>query len=191
MLDYAFFQWLTERIEEAQGEEREALEAKRELILKLLETLRKIEEEATQSAARVANELIKADDLEEAIRELAPMINERVIEVLMAELATAQSQGATELAERVQKVLDTLQQAVSEVVPPEMALIFELLEEDYPSGTKQRLEANRETLNDTFFALLDAFIEDAEKNSSYDPKTRDELIRFLKNVRVQAQLLRS
>jgi len=190
MLDYAFFQWLTDRIEEASGQERESLEAKRDLILKLLETLRKIEEESTRSAMRVAEELIRAEDLDQAIQQLAPMINERVIEALMAELATAQTQGVPELAERIQLVLDTLQQAASQAIPPEMALIFELLQADYPNETKALLEKNRELVNDNFMAMLDAFIQEAQQNASYDPKTRDELERFLKNIRVQAALLR-
>jgi len=190
MLDYTFFQWLTEQIEKASGEERERLEAKRDLILKLMETLRKIDEEATRSAERVASELIKAEDLEQAIQELSPLINERVIEVLVSQLAVAQAQGATELAERIQRVLNTLQDIVSQSVPPEMALIFELLEADYPNGTKALLEQKRELLNDTFFTLLDAFIKNAQEDASYNPKTRDDLIRFLKNIRVQAKLLR-
>ena len=190
MMDYAFFQWLSEQIENASGEEREALEAKRDLILKLLETMRKIDEEATRSAARVAEELIKAEELPKAIQELSPLINERVVEVLMAELAQAQAQGATELVERVQQVLDALQEVISQAVPPELALVFSLLEQDYPTGTKAMLEEKRDLLNDTFFSLLDTLIADAEQNSSYDPKTRDDLVRHLKNIRVQAQLLR-
>ncbi len=190
MFDYTFFQWLTDRIEEASGEERESLEAKRDLILKLLETLRKIDEEATRSAARVAEELIRADDLDQTIQELAPFIDERVIEMLMAELAVAQQQGAPEMVERIQTVINTLQEVVSQSVPPEMTLIFDLLEADYPNGTKSLLEQKRESVNDAFFALLDAFIQDAQTNPSYDPKTRDDLVRFLKNIRVQATLLR-
>ena len=189
MMDYAFFQWLSDRIEEASGEERERLEAKRDLILKLLDTLRKIEEESARAATRIAEELIKAKDLERAIQEYAPLINETVIEALVAELAAAQTQGATELAARIQNVLDALQEMISQAIPPEMTLIFELLEADYPAGTKALLEQKRELVSDQFLALLDAFIEDAQKNSSYDPKTRDDLVRFLKNVRVQATLL--
>ncbi len=191
MFDYAFFQWLTDRIEQASGEEKEALEAKRDLILKLLETFRKIDEEASQSAARVAQELIKSEDLPRAIQELSPLINERVIEVLMADLTIARNEGAKELAERIQQVLDALQQAVSDTIPPEMALIFELLEAEYPHQTKALLENKKELVNDTFMEMLDAFITEVEQGNSYTPKNRDDLLRFLKNIRVQAKLLHS
>ena len=138
----------------------------------------------------MADELIKAEDLDKTIQELAPFIDERVIEVLLAERALAQQEGASEMAERIQTVIDALQKIISQSIPPEMALIFELLEEDYPNGTKALLEKRQAQINDAFFKLIDAFIEDAQKNASYDPKTRDELVRFLKNVRVQAALLR-
>ncbi len=190
MLDYAFFQWLTERIEAASGEEKAQLEAKRDLIHNMLETIRKIEEQNRQAAIRVADELLKADDVEKAIQELAPLITEQVIEILATDLAIAQAQGADELAERIRQVLDALRKAAAQAVPPELTLLFQLLEADYPSGTKTLMEQHRELINDNFIALLDAFIQDAQENSTYDPKTRDELIRFLKNLRVQALLLR-
>ena len=190
-LDYQFFLWLSEQIDQASGEEKEQLEAKRNLILQLIETLRKIEEEATRSAAQVAEELIKAPDLQQAIQELSPLIDERVIEILAREQALARSQGADELAQRIQTILDTLQDLINQSIPPEMALIFQLLEQDYPNGTKKLMEENRDTLNDNFMALLDAFIQESETNQSYDPKTRDQLVRFLKNLRVQAQLIRN
>ncbi len=189
LLDYSFFLWLAERIDQASGEEKEALEAKRDLLLNLLESLRKIEEEATAAAKRVAEELIKAEDLDAAIQSLLPAMNERVFDVLIAGMAEARSQGATELAERIQKVIERVEERLDQLIPPEVSLVFRLLESDYPAETKQVLEENRELVNDTFFKILDTFIEEAENNPSYDPKARDELIRFLKNIRVQATLL--
>ncbi len=116
-------------------------------------------------------------------------MNERVFDVLIAGLAEARSQGATELAERIQKVIERVEERLDQLIPPEVSLVFRLLESDYPAETKQVLEENRELVNDTFFKILDTFIEEAENNPSYDPKARDELIRFLKNIRVQATLL--
>ena len=189
MLDYGFFQDLTNRIEAAQGEEREALEAKRDLMLNILETFRRIDEEAFKSASKVADELIKAEDLDKAIRELAPMIDERVLDVLLRDLQIAQTEGAPELAARIQQVLEKLKEAADESMPPSLALILRLVDAEYPQGTKALLEENRESLDEQFFALLDSFIQDVEKSSSYDPKTRDEILRHLRNIAVQAKLI--
>ena len=189
MLDYSFFQALTDRIEAAEGEERAALEAKRDLMLSLLETFRKMDEKAFQAASNVADELIKAEDLDEAIRELAPMIDERVLDVLLRDMQIAQAEGATELVGRIQFVLDALREAAGESMPPALNLIFRLVDADYPQETRALLEENRSLVDDTFLALLDAFIGDVEKSDSYDPKTRDELLRHLRNVATQARLL--
>ena len=189
MLDYSFFQEFAKRIEAAEGEEREALEAKRDLMLNVLETVRKIDEQAFQSASRVAAELIKAEDLDAAIRELAPMIDERVLDVLLRDMQIAKAEGADELAARIMTVLDKLKQSASDSMPPVISLIFALAEADYPQETKKLLEENRKLIDETFFKLLDSFIEDVKKSGSYDPKSRDELLRHLNNIATQAKLI--
>ncbi len=189
MLDYSFFLWLSEHIDQASGEEKEALEAKRDLILNLLESLRKIEEEATAASRRVVEELLKAEDLNAAIETLLPVIDTRVYEILMSELASAQSEGATELADRIYRVMAAIQDRLDQIIPPEMHLIFRLVESDYPTETKQILAENRELVNDTFFELLDTLIKESENNPSYKPKARDDVIRSLKNIKGLAKLL--
>ena len=189
LLDYNFFQALSQRIDAAEGKEREALEAKRDLILNVLDTLRRLEEEEIQAASRVADELIKAEDLDEAIRELAPMIDERVLNVLLADMRIAQEEGAHELAARIQTILEALQQTAVQSMPPTLALIFDLVDAEYPHETKKLLEEKRDLLDDTFFKLLETFMEDIEKSGSYDPKTRDELLRHLRNIATQAKLI--
>jgi len=89
MIDYSFFQELTNRIEAAPAEEREELAAKRDVVVAVIDAFRKMEEEAIRAASSVANELIKADDLPQAIRELSPLIDERVIDVLLREMQIA------------------------------------------------------------------------------------------------------
>jgi len=101
----------------------------------------------------------------------------------------AQAEGATELVGRIQFVLDALREAAGESMPPALNLIFRLVDADYPQETRALLEENRSLVDDTFLALLDAFIGDVEKSDSYDPKTRDELLRHLRNVATQARLL--
>ncbi len=188
MLDYGFFQELTNRIEAASGEERQALEAKRDLMLNVLETFRKLDEQALQAASRVADELIKAEDLDAAIRELAPMIDERVLDVLLRDMQIAQREGATELAARIQQVLDTLRDAAGESMPPALNLVFKLVDAEYPQETRALLEENRDQIDDEFLSLLDVFIKDIEQSDSYDPKVKDQLLHHLRNVATQAKL---
>ncbi len=189
MLDYSFFQELTRRIEATEGEERESLESKRELMLNVLEAIRKMDEQATATAAQVAEELIKAEDLEQTILQLMPMIDERVLDVLMVDMQVARQEGAQELAARIEKVMEALRATASEAMPPALELIFALVEAEYPQETKELLEENRESLDDTFFSLLDFFLQDIESSDSYDPKAKDQLLHHLRNVATQAKLI--
>ena len=189
MIDYEFFQDLTKRIEAASGEEREALEAKRDLMLRVVDTFRKLDEQAFEAAARVADALIKADDLEQAIIELAPMIDERVLDVLAAELKSAHDQNLPEIESRIIQILETLQKLAADSTHPAINLIFKLAESGYPQETKALLEENRELVNDDFLTLLDVFIKDVQESDSYEPKAKDELLRHLRNVATQAKLM--
>jgi hypothetical protein len=188
MLDYNFFQELTTRIEATEGDEREALETKRDMMLHVLETFRKLDEQATQAASHVANELIKAEDLDAAIQEFASMIDERVLDVLMRDMQVAQAEGAPEVAARIQKVLEALQQAAGAAMPPAIDLIFKLVEAEYPHETKALLDANSELVNDEFLTLLDIFIQDVAQSDSYEPAVKDQLLRHLRNISTQAKL---
>jgi len=189
MMDYGFFQDLSNHIETTEGEERAALEAKRDLMLSVLETFRKMDEQAFEAAARVADELITAEDLDKAFQELAPMIDERVLDVLMGKLEIAHGEGATELVSRIQKIVTTLQSAVDASMPPALSLIFQLVDADYPQETKALLEKNKVQVNEEFFALLQAFIGDVEKSDSYAPQVRERLLHHLRNIVIQAKLL--
>lgn len=190
MLDYAFFQELTNRIESASGAEQETLEAKREMMLSVLETINKIEEQNHQAASRVADELIRTEDLDTAIHELSPMIDERVLDVLMQKLQIAQQEGAAELVGRIQHVVETIGKIVNDSMPPALNLILQLVEANYPQETKALLEANKEQINDDFLAMLQAFIQDVAKSDSYEPRVKDQLQRHLNNVYTQAKLMR-
>ncbi len=191
MLDYNFFQSLTDLIEKTSDpDQKESLEAKRDLILNVMDAFRKMDEQAYQAAADVADVLIKADDLEQAIIEMAQMIDERVLDVLLHNLHSARQQGASELAERIQQVLDALQKAIDSTMPPHMALVLDLVAADYPKETKQLLTENKDMIDDDFLALLEVFISDVQQSNSYDPKAKEKLSRHLRNVIVQARLVR-
>jgi hypothetical protein len=154
----------------------------------VLETFRKLDAQASEAASRVADELIKAEDLDKAIQEFASMIDERVLDVLMRDMQVAQAEGARELAARIQQVLEALQQAAGASMPPSIDLIFKLVEADYPHETKALLDANRELVNDDFLTLLDVFIQDVAQSDSYEPAVKDQLLRHLRNVLTQAKL---
>jgi hypothetical protein len=189
MLDYAFFQDLSKHIEEATGEAKAALEAKRDLMLTVMDTFRKLDDQAFQAASRVADALIKADDLQQTILELSSMIDERVLDVLAYEMRHAREHGAPELAERILHVLNTLQKAAADSMPPAISLIFQLVDAEYPQATKALLEKNKDLITDDFRTLLDVFMKDVKESEDYDSQTKEHLLRHLRNVATQAKLM--
>jgi hypothetical protein len=103
-------------------------------------------------------------------------------------MQVAQAEGAPEVAARIQKVLEALQQAAGAAMPPAIDLIFKLVEAEYPHETKALLDANSELVNDEFLTLLDIFIQDVAQSDSYEPAVKDQLLRHLRNISTQAKL---
>ncbi len=187
VLDYEFFQDLTARIDGTSGAEREALEAKRERMLQILESFRAAEQEAVQSAGQVIQDLLSAEDMEAAVDEMLPLIDQGVMSLLLSNINDAEQRGAAAAAGRLRQLWDLIVTAMEENVPPEMRLLYALAEAEYPEATRALLREHKDEVNEQFLAMLRATIESMEKETTEDPE-RAQVARHLRNVLTQAQL---
>jgi len=180
-LDYAFFQALTEHIEAASGEEREQLEEKRQRMLKMTEQLRASDEERLQAAAAVIQELLSAEDMDKAIDEMLPYLDRTVIALLQMNIVQAEEQGAAAAAVRLRQLHDAIMQRVEEAMPPQLVLLMQLIEANYPDETRAILKENKELVDDAFIAFVEAYIEQLESDESVLQDQQQEM-RKLRNI---------
>jgi len=180
-LDYAFFQALTEHIEAASGEEREQLEEKRQRMLKMTEQLRASDEERLQAAAAVIQELLSAEDMDKAIDEMLPYLDRTVIALLQMNIVQAEEQGATAAATRLRQLHDAIMQRVEEAMPPQLVLLMQLIEANYPDETRAILKENKELVDDAFITFVEAYIEQLESDESVLQDQQQEM-RKLRNI---------
>ncbi|MCX7853182.1 MAG: CpXC domain-containing protein [Caldilineales bacterium] len=187
ILDYRFFQELTNRIEALPAEERAAQEQKRQHILEVLETLRAADQAALQMAQQVLQELLTAEDLDKAIAEMLPYIDQTVLTLLLANIEEAERRGATAAVKRLTDVWERVTAALKAAIPPEVQLLYALTEADYPDGTRQILRDNKALVTPQFLEFLEQSIKALEEEPGEDGERR-ETIRHLKNVLTQARL---
>jgi hypothetical protein len=152
VMDYSFFQLLSERIDKTTGDERNRLVDLREKILELTRQVDQQVEARTHAARQLLNNLIQAEDPSEATLQNLQGIDEFFLQELNDKLEAARKQGDLEKLGKLQKVVDVLQQVSS--TPPEFTLIEELLEAPDDDSRRQMLESHSEEITPDFLNAL-------------------------------------
>ncbi|MBN1887820.1 MAG: CpXC domain-containing protein [Thermoflexales bacterium] len=154
LLDYSFFQALTAKIEAAtQAGDQDTVHK--------LTTLRKEIQEAREeldAAARAVyeqrgallSEMVNSADLTQFARQHLDELDDIFFSVLENNLGLAHQSGQQAVFDRLQAVGQAAMQAIQASQPAEVRFINALMSVDYPDGTSQLLEANRQALGPEF-----------------------------------------
>jgi hypothetical protein len=174
IMDYSFFQILSDRIDRARGDGRARLASLRDNLLKWTQEVdRQLEARAKQSSD-LLQEVLQADDVGEATMSVLPAIDEYFIQELRQAQEAARKQGDLEKLGKIQKIMDVVQQANSE--PPEIQLIEELLDTPDEAGMCQKLEEHMEEITPDFLNAL------ANIASQIDSSGDQELINKIRSL---------
>jgi hypothetical protein len=184
LVDYAFYQQLSERIDaaEAAGQVDEARWLK-ELRQKILDLTAEIDTEMhqiAQESSQLLERILSSGDVEQAVRDSLPELDQFFMELLAENMRAAEQAGNRQRIGRLQQVADTLMRLIEESQPLEIRFINELLSADYPAGTRALLEERRAIVNEELLGLMELVEQDlAEEN-------RGELAGRLAQIRQQA-----
>ena len=188
LVNYAFYQELANRIDaaSARGDEDEAkrVGGLREHILEFTQQLDQLQQAVMQESTQVLSDILASDDIAQAVAERADYIDQNFLSVLAANLQQAEQRGATAAVQRLQQVWDAAIQLIQEDAPPEVRLINELLNADYPGETRKILSENRTMVTAAFIESLTALADEMDAENSPDLGSR------LRQIRSQAQLMR-
>jgi hypothetical protein len=127
-MDYAFFEALTRRIDRAAGAEKDRLAKVREQLLKLTQEIDQAEQARVAEAAQLLKELMEAPDLQAALLEAVPDIDDTFMAVLNANMEAATKAKRRDVYEALQRINDAIMKMVQESAPPEIRLVNELLQ---------------------------------------------------------------
>jgi hypothetical protein len=152
MMDYTFFQMLSERIDRARGDGRARLIEIREKLLKMTKDVDEQVEARKQEARNLLADILNEEDIGEAMLQTLPAVDEFFLQELNAAIETARKEGDLEKLGKLQKIIDVLQQVSSS--PPEVALIEELLEAPDDQSRKQLIEQHKDEITPEFLSAL-------------------------------------
>jgi hypothetical protein len=185
LLDYGFFQTLTAMMERAeQAGDAEEAQQLLDLRSKLLDWTDELDAEAKkiwQRKGKLIEEILRSPDWRSALEPKWQEIDPVFLTILSSNVQLAKEQGNEQAATMLQQLADLALVIAREHAPPEVQLLNQLLEADYPDATQRILEQNRDRLDTDFLALIDDVI------GSLAAQERGEDIETLRLIRAQVE----
>ena len=158
LLDYAFFQTLTERMETAQREgradEARRLSELREALLALTERLDQEAQAALEQATALLRELLGSEDPERFIRDRLNEFDDAFFIVLGANLKAAEEAKREDVRQRLQQLGGMVLEIAQEKLPPEVRLIRQLLAASDEAEVTTLLQQNESLVTENLLLLM-------------------------------------
>jgi hypothetical protein len=166
-IDYLFFQSLTELIEKSNSGERKKLESLRGKLLEITRKLDQHAEEELKRAETLLNNLLTAENIQQATSEHLNEINDAFVQVLNRNLQDANKKNDAVLMPKLQQIVTVLQQA--SVPPPELALLEEMLAVPDETTLNKLIETHASELTPEFTSMVASVISRSDEQSGEKP----------------------
>jgi hypothetical protein len=184
-MDYQFFQTLSDKLEAAEGDEKERLTALR---AKLLELTQKVDEQI-QARIDMAKQnveiLLKAEELEQVIAANLPAIDEYFLQALSQEMEKATQEEDEERLAALQTILATIQELLDAARSgPGSELFQELLQAEDADARKALMDEHAAEITPEFVEMITSTmvqLDADEQNKELADKVREiyrEVLRF-------------
>ncbi len=125
--DYQFFTEFTTRIGGAPADQRDALESVREQLVQLTQMVDQQQQMVVQEAAQLLQSMVNSPDIDAAVDENMPYLDDTFMAVLSANIQEAQRAGNIQLSARLKLVYDRVVAALRDNMQPELRFINDLL----------------------------------------------------------------
>ncbi len=171
-MDYVFFQNLTEKIENAAGEEKARLEGIREKLLQFTNDVDRQMEERFKQSQQFVESLLAEEDIEKATKENLEGFSQEAVDVVNQLLRQASEQNDYTRMGKLQKMAQVLQAASAP--PPEVAFIEQLLQAHDDAGIEKMLADNDTMVNQQFVDALSGLAAQMESQNHPEAKAMAE-----------------
>lgn len=160
-LDYNFLQMLSDRAEEARNSKvQRRLTDLRDKVVELTTQLDAHRQALIQQSSQVLQDIANSPDIERAIIERTPFINEVFLSVLEANLEDARKRGDEATLQRLQEVYEILMRLLQQSAPPEVQFINELLKIEDPMERRLSLVEKAPEFGPELLVYMDTLITD-------------------------------
>lgn len=172
VLDYLFFQKLTERIDKAEDAEKERLTALRQQILEISQEIDKLQEARATEAAAILKILVEAEDLDQAIIEALPMVDELFLSILQANIRAAQEREDQATEKRMLEVDQRLREIIRESLPAGLKIAQEILETEDMADIEVILEDSVDQIDQDMLGVFMSTVQRLESSGNLEGAER-------------------
>ncbi len=181
-LDPTFFEKLTERIEgSGRVSKQQSLESLRARLTELTEAVDNQQRAMVQQAAILLQQIVNSPNLEQAVQEALPLIDDLFINVLEATLQDAAQRKEAQLALKLQQVYQIISQIMQQSAPPEVQFINELLQTENELETRLLLIEHAKEIGPSLLDYMDNLIE------TLSARGADDMVARISALREQAE----
>lgn len=170
LIDYAFFEVWTARIEgaEAAGEQAEAarLTERRARILDIVDELDRKAQEVFEAGSALLSEVLSVDDPLAALHARADRIDEAFMMVLSANAAAAERAGRDDVVAALEQLGEAAVTIIQDRMTPEERFINELLMAETPQEATRLLRKNVTKINGELVRRLNELADQEEKRTN-------------------------
>lgn len=166
-LDYGFFQLLSERIQQAKGEEQAKLTELRENLLEMTHEIDEVVKEQEAASSQLLDQLLEQDDIETATMEALPAISEIFLDVLRKRIQTARKNDDEATLKKLQAVTGVIQKVSAPGANIE--LIEALIQADNDAAINQILSENADEITDEFMQFLLNLMNQTSQQAGNEP----------------------
>jgi hypothetical protein len=181
LLDYAFFQALTARIQAAEqdrdAEAQARLVALRKEVLEIRDKIDAVLAEVWNRRASLLQSLMMADDPGELMLRHVSELDPAFFNVLGANLRQAEEEGRVDVIRRLREIGDVVIQLMDEMAPPEIKLTNSLMMAEDEEQVRQVLEEERGQLSAELLEFVERATSDMQRNPVQN-KERIERLRY-------------
>ncbi len=187
-MDYNFFQLLSEKVNAAQGEEKQRLEALRDKVLEMTREIDEAVQEQVKETQALLDEILKSPNIEEAVEQHLEQINELFVQMVQSEHQTASQQGNLEKLGKLQEIINTLQKYSAP--PPEIELIEELINAGTDEARRKIMDEHAEEITPEFLSMLSSLASQGESEGQSPEVTKQlkDLSRLALRFSMQANM---
>jgi hypothetical protein len=171
-MDYQFFQTFTERLEASEGAEREKLEALRADLTELTTALEQQNRAILQQAAAVLRNIMGAQDIDEALRQHQPFIDDAFMAVLNANIQAAEQAKDVQASARLNQIYDRVVAMLQQQAPPEVRFVNALMMTDDDASAQAIIDQQAGQLDASVLEIIDVLIDDLREGGHDAPAER-------------------
>ena len=175
-MDYTFFQKLSDRADRATGAERERLTSIRDRALMETERIRQAVASEMAQASNLLQSVLQAPDIDRAIDEYLPEMNDLFFAVLETNLDAARREKREEIVKQLEDVKTRILAVLEKTLPADMRLMRDLLQQETDEGAEALLTEHAGEITDELISAMKTTLEDMRGQSQEKAAARLEKI---------------